>query len=72
MAGKWSKQISVAEMYGDWDYDAAVEVLSRSLDPRPALSILANHEHGHLVDVRPGTIEQLPAGAAAIWASTGP
>ncbi len=114
MTGKWSKPISVAEMYGDWDYDAAVDLLSRSLDPRPSLSILdtlgsvgvgpedtvldiggrdgryslmmaqrfgcrvmsvdpvdanvedglravAEHEHGHLVGIRPGTIEQIPA-----------
>jgi SAM-dependent methyltransferase len=102
-------------MYGDWDYDAAVELLDRSLNPRPAVSIfdtveslgiasddvildiggrdahhgllmaerfgcrvvsvdpvdanirdglrnVAEHEYGHLVDIRQGAIEQIPAG----------
>lgn len=35
----WPNPVSVADMYGDWDYEAAVEVLDRSLSPRPAASI---------------------------------
>jgi cyclopropane fatty-acyl-phospholipid synthase-like methyltransferase len=35
----WSKSVTVDEMYGDWDYEAAVELLDRSLNPRPAKSI---------------------------------
>ena len=38
-ADKWSTAVSVDEMYGDWDYDAAVEILGRSLDPRPSTSL---------------------------------
>ncbi len=36
---EWSKPITVDEMYGDWDYDVAVELLEQSLSPRRALSI---------------------------------
>lgn len=36
---EWPNPVSVADMYGDWDYEAAVEVLDRSLSPRPAASI---------------------------------
>lgn len=106
--------MTVAEMYGDWDYEAAVAALDRSLDPRPSISILdvvgslgigaddvvldiggregqhallmaerfgcravsvdpspdnlergrelvGAHDHGHLVELRPGSIEQIPA-----------
>ena len=35
----WSKPLTVEEMYGDWDYEAAVALLDQSLDPRPAASI---------------------------------
>ncbi len=35
----WTKPITVEEMYGDWDYEAAVEALERSLNPRSARSI---------------------------------
>lgn len=115
MVDKWSKPMTVEEMYGEWDYEAAVAVLERSLNPRPAASIfdtvaslgigaddavldiggrdgshgllmaerfgcrvvsvdpapanidagikaVAEHDHGHLVDVRLGAIEKIPAG----------
>lgn len=39
MVDKWSKPMSVDDIYGDWDYEAAVELLDRSLNPRPAASI---------------------------------
>ncbi|MDH3729843.1 MAG: class I SAM-dependent methyltransferase [Acidimicrobiia bacterium] len=118
MADEWSTSVSVDEMYGDWDYLAAVEVLGRSLEPRPSTSLydtlgslglgagtvvldiggreardalvlaerfgckvasvdpvqanidrafaaVAEHPHGHLVDVRLGSIEQIPADDAA-------
>jgi SAM-dependent methyltransferase len=39
MIDEWSKPISVEEIYGDWDYEAAVELLDRSLNPRPQTSI---------------------------------
>jgi cyclopropane fatty-acyl-phospholipid synthase-like methyltransferase len=101
-------------MYGDWDFEAAKEVLERSLDPRPSTSLfdtvgslgigegdlvldiggrdgrhsllmaerfgcravsvdpvaanlaegerlLADHDHSHLVELRLGTIETIPA-----------
>ncbi|MBT8164589.1 MAG: methyltransferase domain-containing protein [Acidimicrobiia bacterium] len=123
----WSNPVSVEAMYGDWglgadegeagvdgDFEAATEILARSLDPRPSKSIfdtigalgigagdtvldiggrdglhalamagrfgcrvvavdpveanvtrglelIAHHEHGHLVEIRIGTIEQIPA-----------
>jgi len=110
----WSKPVTVEEMYGDWDYEAAVEALDRSLSPRPTAAIfdvvaslgvgaghvvldiggregqhglvmaerlgcrvmsvdpvaaniergqviVGDHTHGHLVDVRLGSIEQIPA-----------
>ena len=109
----WSTPVTVEEMYGDWDYDAAVAALNRSLSPRSANSIfdivaslgvgpddvildiggregghallmaerfgcrvisvdpveanidrgrepVAAHEHGHLVELRLGSIEQIP------------
>ena len=114
MSDSWSKPVTVDEMYGDWDYEAAVEALDRSLSPRSSVSILdvveslgvgpddtvldiggregqhallmaerfgcravsvdpvlennergrelvAEHEYGHLVELRQGTIEQIPA-----------
>ena len=114
MTQSWSKPVTVDEMYGDWDYDAAVAALDRSLAPRPAASLfdvvaslglgpgdvvldiggregqhalvmaerfgchaisvdpvpannergqelVAAHEHGHLVELRLGSIEQIPA-----------
>ena len=36
---EWPNPVTVAEMYGDWDYEAAVELLAQSLSPRPAASI---------------------------------
>ena len=116
MIDSWSKPITVEEMYGEWDYEAAVELLERSLHPRSSSSIfdtvdslgvgaedvvldiggrdgrhallmaervgcrvvcvdpapanieagieaIAAHDHGHLVDVRSGAMEQIPAGA---------
>ena len=36
---QWSEPVTVEEMYGDWDWEAAVEAVSRSLDPRPSSSI---------------------------------
>jgi len=35
----WSKPLTVEEMYGDWDYEAAVAALERSLNPRRGSSI---------------------------------
>jgi cyclopropane fatty-acyl-phospholipid synthase-like methyltransferase len=35
----WSKAITVEEMYGEWDYEAAVAALERSLNPRRAATI---------------------------------
>lgn len=114
MTDSWSKPVTVEEMYGDWDYEAAVAALDRSLGPRPSSAIfdvvgslgvgpgdtvldiggreaqhallmaerfgchavsvdpvrenhergqvlVAEHEYGHLVDQRLGTIEQVPA-----------
>ncbi len=114
MVGHWSEPVTVQEMYGDWDYEAAVELLNESLDPRPGTSLfdtvgalgvgagdmvldiggrdghhslvmaerfgctavsvdpveanlaegrklLASHEYGHLVELRLGSIEQIPA-----------
>ena len=102
-------------MYGNWDYEAAVELLEQSLDPRPAKTIfdtvgsvgigadnvvldiggrdgyhglvmaerfgcrvmsvdpaianieqglrtVADHEYGNLVELRQGTMEEIPAG----------
>jgi SAM-dependent methyltransferase len=40
MNDQWSKPVTVDEMYGDWDWDAAVAAVDRSLDPRPSSSIL--------------------------------
>ncbi len=37
--GEWDDAVSVDEMYGYWDYEAAVAVLDRSLDPRSATSL---------------------------------
>lgn len=34
-----SARVSVDEMYGEWDYEAAVAVLERSLHPRPSSSL---------------------------------
>ena len=35
----WNEPVTVEQMYGDWDWDAAVEAVGRSLDPRPSSSI---------------------------------
>ncbi len=40
MSGTWSRSVTVDEMYGEWDYDAAVAALDRSLAPRPSTSII--------------------------------
>jgi SAM-dependent methyltransferase len=128
MDDMWTDPVSVEAMYGDWglgsttaegageddDYEAAVEILARSLDPRPSTSLfdtiesvgignghtvldiggrdgrhaldmaerfgcravavdpveaniergrslVADHEFGHLVELRTGFIEQIPA-----------
>ena len=37
---QWSKPVTVDEMYGDWDWEAAVGAVDRSLDPRPGASII--------------------------------
>lgn len=114
MVDDWAGPVTVQEMYGDWDYEAAVELLSRSLGPRPSTSLfdtvaslgidaddvvldiggrngqhslvmaerfgcravsvdpvpaniaegqglVANHGCGHLVELRLGSIEHIPA-----------
>jgi SAM-dependent methyltransferase len=111
---EWPNPVTVGEMYGDWDYEAAVATLERSLSPRPAASIfdfvgslgvgvgdvlldiggregqhglvmaerfgcrvvsvdpvaeniergreiVGAHEFGHMVELRRGSIEQIPA-----------
>lgn len=40
MSYRWSKPVTVEEMYGDWDWEAAVAAVDRSLDPRPHSSII--------------------------------
>ena len=37
---EWSYPVTVEEMYGEWDWDAAVAAVDRSLDPRPSSSIM--------------------------------
>jgi SAM-dependent methyltransferase len=37
---QWSAPVTVEEMYGDWDWEAAVAAVDRSLDPRPSSSII--------------------------------
>jgi len=32
MVDEWSRAVSVEEMYGEWDYEAAVEVLGKSIE----------------------------------------
>lgn len=114
MVDDWREPLTVEEMYGDWDYEAAVELLDQSLSPRPSTSIfdvveslgvgptdavldiggrdayhsllmaerfgcrvvcvdpadanvedghhaVAEHESGHLVEIRRGVIEDIPA-----------
>lgn len=39
MNDSWSKPVTVEEMYGDWDYEAAVAALERSLSPRTGAAI---------------------------------
>ena len=40
MSYDWDDPVSVDEMYGEWDYEAAKEALARSLEPRPGTSFL--------------------------------
>ena len=40
MNNQWSRPVTVDEMYGEWDWDAAVAAVDRSLDPRPSSSIV--------------------------------
>ena len=114
MSDTLNTPVTVETMYGDWDYDAAVEILERSLNPRPGTSMIdtvaatgigagdtlldiggregqhallmaerfgcravsvdpiqanldrglenvADHEFGHLVELRLGSIEDIPA-----------
>jgi SAM-dependent methyltransferase len=35
----WDGPVTVEEMYGDWDWEAAVAAVGRSLNPRPSASI---------------------------------
>jgi ubiquinone/menaquinone biosynthesis C-methylase UbiE len=57
MVDQWSEPVTVDEMYGEWDYEAAVEVLSRTLDPRPSTSLfdtiesLGIDESGAVLDI---------------------
>jgi SAM-dependent methyltransferase len=37
---RWPEPVTVDEMYGDWDWDAAVAAVDRSLDPRPSSSMI--------------------------------
>ncbi|MFZ0012570.1 MAG: methyltransferase domain-containing protein [Acidimicrobiia bacterium] len=37
---EWSNPVTVEDMYGDWDWEAAVAAVDRSLDPRPSSSII--------------------------------
>ena len=37
---QWSGPVTVDEMYGEWDWEAAVAAVDRSLEPRPSSSIL--------------------------------
>jgi len=37
--GTWSGPVTVEQMYGDWDWEAAVAAVGRTLDPRPSASI---------------------------------
>ena len=39
MSGEWSEPVTVDEMYGDWDDEAAVDAVERSLSPRPTAAI---------------------------------
>jgi cyclopropane fatty-acyl-phospholipid synthase-like methyltransferase len=41
---KWSEPVTVEQMYGDWDWEAAVAAVDRSLNPRPSSSIFATLE----------------------------
>jgi SAM-dependent methyltransferase len=36
----WTEPVTVEEMYGDWDWEAAVAAVDRSLDPRPSSSMI--------------------------------
>ena len=40
MSHEWTAPVSVEDMYGDWDFEAAVEVLGHSLSPRSSVSVL--------------------------------
>jgi SAM-dependent methyltransferase len=114
MDDEWTQPVTVEEMYGEWDYEAAVEALNRSLNPRRGTAlfdtvasvgvgdrdvvldiggregrdalamaerfgsravcvdpvaanlergagIVADHEFAHLVELRLGSIEHIPA-----------
>jgi SAM-dependent methyltransferase len=37
---QWSEPVTVDEMYGEWDWEGAVNAVDRSLDPRPSSSII--------------------------------
>lgn len=37
---QWHAPVTVEEMYGEWDWEAAVAAVDRSLDPRPSSSIM--------------------------------
>jgi len=118
MDDAWAELLSVDEMYGEWDYEAAVAALERSLGPRPRTSLydtvgalgigagdtvldigardadhslvlaqrfgcgvmavdpveanikqadraITEHDHGHLIEARLGSIERIPADDAA-------
>jgi len=38
-AYNWSRPVTVEEMYGDWDWEAAVELVGASLNPRQSTAI---------------------------------
>ena len=121
MADEWTTPLTVEQMYGYWDvdWDEAMALTDRSLDPRPKTSIydtlstlgledgdlvldvggrdaadglaiaerfgcrvivvdpvqanlddglrsVAAHDHGHLVEVRQGTINQIPVDDSSV------
>ena len=63
MSTDWSRPLTVEEMYGDWDYEGAVEMLEQSLEPRRSsvvfdtVATLGIGPEDHILDIggRDGT-----------------